>query len=291
MFDGASVASPGNFRNFEIHTEFQHFNTSTGVNQDFHFDTFFGGSTEQTDLFNITEGGSKAATAFPFSGNGFQPTLEVVTNDVVATPGNIVFDASNLSKVANGTVTGGNAFGFTYAWTLGGSPIASIEDPTFSISDLGLSNAADSATIVFAATELYTDFGSSNGATASYLNATPVINSASVTDNMDGTWTLSQSSDDADLAANALVSGFESITTSWKDDMGNVFLAGSGGTVTTLDLLNFFGGPGTFDLVTMVVDLAGAMSSQTFSVTIPEPAVASLLLLAGLGIAARRRSA
>jgi hypothetical protein len=281
MFDGASVGNPGSFRNFEIHTEFLHFNTSTRTNQDFHFDTFFGGVAPETDIFNITEGGSKAATG---SGNAH---VNVVTNDIVANAGGpYVFDASTLSQAVNGSFTGGSGFSADFDW--GSTSGTDLTNPILSIADVGLSNTTDVGNIMLTVTELYTDFSSApDGAAVSYNNAAPVVTAAMGVGLLDDSIDFTATTDDDDLAANVHVAGFEALADVVFSYMGNPFLTGNG-NVDLATLLSIFGGAGIFTVDAEVTDLAGATGMLAFQITVPEPALVSLLLLGLLAAHASR---
>ena len=97
--------------------------------------------------------------------------------------------------------------------------------------------------------------------------------------------------DDADLAANALVGGFEAILLEWIFG-GSTFLVGSGNLDHAM-LLAIFGGPGVFNVEARVTDKIGAMSSFFLDVTVsvPEPGLLALALpsIAALVRRARRR--
>ena len=55
-FDGPNAGNPGNFRNFEFHFE----NVFNGDSMD--YDQFMGAIQTETSIFNISQGGNKAAT-------------------------------------------------------------------------------------------------------------------------------------------------------------------------------------------------------------------------------------
>jgi hypothetical protein len=281
MFDGPSVANPGNFRNFEIHTEYNYFNQNNSVNQFYHFDTFYGGVAPQTDIFNITEAGAKSAT-----GSG-STHLSVVTNDMVANAGGgYVFNAATLSQALNGSFTGGNGFSALFDWIVASG--LDLTNPNVSIADLGLTNTTDSTNIMLTTTELYTDFASAaDSATASYANANPNVLTALGTGLMDGSIDFSATADDPDLIANTLVSGFESLGSVVFKYLGTPFLTGNG-NVDLATLISIFGGPGDYIVHAEVTDLAGATDSLAFQVTVPEPSLA-VLLLGSLALEGMRR--
>jgi hypothetical protein len=69
--------------------------------------------------------------------------------------------------------------------------------------------------------------------------------------------------------------------------MGNPFLTGNG-NVDLATLLSIFGGAGIFTVDAEVTDLAGATGMLAFQITVPEPALVSLLLLGLLAAHASR---
>lgn len=280
-FDGTDATTdPGVFRNFEIHVDFGY------AGDDMDLDLFKGPVQVESSIFNISQGGNKAAT-----GDG-AAHLQVVTNDVTANAGGpYVFDASNLSLNTNGTSGGGNAFGKTFDWTGPGGAFANSPGANipFDIADAGLVNTTDTSSITLVATELYTDFASAPSlAGASYTNAGPSITVASGVNEVDDSITFSATFDDADLVANALVSGFEDVTLEFLYS-GTVFLLGEG-NLDVSTLLGIFGGQGTFEVIGRVTDLAGASDSLAFDVNVvPEPGTFALVSLGLAGLVARSR--
>ncbi len=280
-FDGTDATTdPGSFRNFEIHVDFNF------AGNDMDFDTFMGAIQPETDLFNISQGGNLAAV-----GDGAEH-LQVVTNDVTANAGGPhVFDASTLEVLLSGTSGGGNGFGKTFDWSGSGGPLSNSpgQDILLGIAESGLTNVADTATVDLLVTENFTDFSAGDSTDISYENALPIVLAALGTNEADLSITFSATTDDDDLVANALISGFEDLLLEFLHD-GDVFLTGEG-NLDLAELLAIFGGPGIYDVTARVTDLAGEMASQPFSIEVvaSEPALLVLLTL-GLCPAGLRRS-
>jgi Cys-rich repeat protein len=264
-FDGADAGTPGNFRNFEIHVDF----LFAGDAHD--FDTFMGAIQPETDMFNQSQGFNLAAV-----GAGVDH-LDVVTNDITANAGGpYAFAAASLSLNLNGTSGGGSGFAKSFDWTGPGGALANSPGPNiaFGLAESGLSNTTDTSSIDLAVTELFTDFVSAtDSASTSYANAAPSVLTAAGTNEVDFSITFGATFADADLAANALVAGFETVGIDFLYNNA-VFLTGAG-NVDLATLLGIFGGPGIFGAVARATDTAGATHILAFDVTVVECAVNS----------------
>ena len=258
-FDGPNAGSPGNFRNFEFHFE----NTFAGDSMDYNQ---FYVIVSETTIFNISEGGNQAATA---SGADH---LAVVVNNITANAGGpYVFNAGNLSKNLSGTSGGGSGFTKDYDWTGPGGALANSPGPNiaFGLAESGLTDTADSNSIDLAVTENFTEFASGGSvASVSYQNALPQILSASATPAGAGSISFAATADDPDLAANGLVSGFESLLPIEFKFGGMTFLFGDG-TLSSAQLSSVFGGDGNFSVDVVVTDATGAQDTGSFGVKIP----------------------
>lgn len=282
-FDGSDATTdPGSFRNFEIHVDFSF------AGDDMDFDTFMGAIQPETDMFNISSGGNLAAV-----GDGAEH-LEIVTNDMTADAGGpYVFDASNLSVNVSGSSGGGEtSFEKTFDWTGPGGALANSpgQNIVVGLAESGLTNTTDTSTINLTVTESFTDFASSpDAANVSYTNVAPEVLSAMGVNEVDDSITLSATSDDADLIANALIPSFELVDIDFLfEDV--VFLEGEG-NVDLPTLLTIFGSPGIYEVVARATDLAGLFDSLPFNIeVVPEPGTAALLGLGLAGLAGMRRS-
>ena len=124
-------------------------------------------------------------------------------------------------------------------------------------------------------TENFTDFVSASAnATVSYNNAAPSVLAASGVEELDHSITFAANTNDVDLAANALVGGFETLTTEFL--FNDVVFLVSEGNVDLATLLGIFGGPGTFEVVARATDLAGVSTSLAFNIDVFGAAVPSL---------------
>jgi hypothetical protein len=261
-FNGSdATVDPGFFRNFEIHIDF-----NFGPNA-YDFDTFMGAIQEETALFNETQGFNLAAV-----GTGADH-LQVVVNDIIANSnGPYVFNAANLSLNLAGNFTGGSGFGATFDWAgsggaLANSPGANI---SFGLAESGLTTTTGTTTIDLVVTEDFTDFASApDVANVSYSNSPPNVLSASGTAEVDDSITFSATANDDDLAANALVPGFETLTVEFLF-AGSVFLTGNG-NIDLASLISIFGGPGMYNVDARATDAAGATSTLTFPIGVNTP--------------------
>ena len=279
-FDGPNAGTPGNFRNFEFHFE----NVFNGDSME--YDQFMGDIQEETSIFNISQGGNKAAT-----GDG-AAHLEVVVNDITANAGGpYVFNAANLSVNLSGTSGGGSGFTKIFDWTgPGGALTNSPGTPiALGLAESGLTSTTDTDSVDLTATEMFTDFASApDSATVSYLNTSPMVLSASGTTEVDNSITFAASFDDDDLIANALVADFEQLLLEFLFE-DSVFLTGED-NLDVATLKGIFGPAGSYDVDARVTDLAGASDTQTFSITfVPEPGAFVLTSLGLIGLASVRR--
>jgi hypothetical protein len=257
-------------RNFEIHTEYNFFNPAVPGDQFFHFDTFFGGVAVETDIFNITDGGSIAARAL-------SPTqLQVVLNDMTANAGGpYVFNSSNLSLNLNGSSTGGSGFTQDFDWTGPGGALANSPGPNiaFGLAESGLVDTTDTDTIDLVVTENFTEFASAaSTANVSYLNAAPTVSGAGGITEVDLSITFGATAADDDTLANPLVPGFETVDLEFLY-LGTPFLVGAG-NVDLATLLGIFGAPGIYSVEARATDFAGLQNSQFFDIQVGEPACA-----------------
>ena len=270
-FDGPNAGSPGNFRNFEIHVEFN-FN-----GDQMEFDTFFGAIQEETFLTNASQGDQLAAIS------GGADHLAVVTPVTADAGGPYVFNRFSFTLALNGTSGGGAGFPQVFDWTgpggaLANSPGANI---TFGLAESGLANTIDTSSIDLIVTEgdlialdLAEFASASDQASVSYNNTAPELLDAFGIEELDHSITFATMSNDVDLAANAFVAGFETLTIEFLfNDV--VFLA-SEGNVDLATLLGIFGGPGTFEVVARATDLAGVSTSLAFNIDVFGAAVPSL---------------
>jgi hypothetical protein len=257
-FDGLSVANPGNFRNFEIHVDF-----NFGPDA-YDLDLYKGVIQEVAELYNISQGGNLAAT-------GVGPDhLEVVVNDIVANAGtSYSFDASNLTRTLSGSSTGGNGFPMTFDWSIGGTPLAASpgQNPMLGIAESGLATTTDTGSVDLTATESYTDFAGVDAATLDYTNAPPSVTSAGGQPELDLSITFGATTDDPDLAANIEVGGFETLGSVEFRNGATTFLTGPG-NIDQSTLLSIFGGAGVHSVEARVTDLAGATGSLFFDVIV-----------------------
>lgn len=265
-FDGPNPGNPGNFRNFEIHTEFNF------DGDQMEFDEFMSSIEEQTWILNATQAFQRAAVS------GGSSHLDIVTNDITASaPGPYVFSSALLSLNLNGSSGGGSGLPLDFDWTgpggtLANSPGANI---SFGLAESGLVDTTDTNSLSLIVTESFTDFVSaSDNAIVSYNNAAPSVTVASGVEEPDHSITFTATALDSDLLANALVPGFETLTTEFLFN-GVVFLA-SEGNVDLATLLGIFGGPGTFEVVARATDLAGVSTSLAFNIDVFGAAVPSL---------------
>ena len=276
-FDGPNAGTPGNFRNFEIHVDFNY----NGDNMD--LDLLMGDIQEETFLTNVSQGGNLVAI-----GAGANH-LAVVTPVTADAGGPYVFNRFSLTLGLNGTSGGGAGLPRDFDWTgpggaLANSPGANI---TFGLAESGLANTIDTSSIDLLVTEgelivldLAEFASASDQASVSYLNFVPLVQEAAGTSEVDGSITFSADVVDPDLNANALVAGFENVDLDFLFD-SSVFLSGEG-NLDVATLLGIFGSPGTYEVIARATDLAGTTGIKAFNVDVATPLVPSL---SPLGIA------
>jgi hypothetical protein len=215
----------------------------------------------------------------------------------------LVFDASNLTKstsgasmqdadlAVNATIAGFETVSSDFkvdGGSLPGNPNPVSPTTTnvnlnqsITLVQSGLTNTTDTNTLDLTATD-NAGANDSDSALLSYNNSAPFVLSGAGVNETDDSITFSATFGDVDLAANALVVGFETLDLEFLY-LGTQFLAGPG-NVDYSTLLGIFGGNGIFEVVARATDFAGAHGTFAFDIeVVPEPGT-GLLMGLGLGL-------
>jgi hypothetical protein len=231
--------------------------------------------------------------------NGLAGAVAVTVADSTVTYGAPTLSQSTSLAHQSNDLGAGRSDGETFlgsTWTESGGALTGViqandVDIAVALVDAGLTNTTSTTTWDIALTEQMTDLGDTAQVVVDYANAAPT-STLSATANVTG-YDFAYSFADADLATNALITGFEqvvisvlvdSVPTSVFDDLITTGLLSQ----TNAELFAAFGA-GAHDLDVTVSDLAGAqfVSSSGFAV-VPEPS--TLLLMSGaLGLLAAAR--
>jgi hypothetical protein len=296
---------------FEAHTfEWKQGATTVGTTEDVALGIASSGlthanSTATLDLTATDRAGTSQSDSTGVSYVNAGPTADAGPN--------VVFDASNLTQTADGSVSdpdlavNAQIAGFeshSFEWKLGAALLGSVEDLSLGIVASGLMTTTDTATLDFTATD-FAGASDSDTTGVSYANALPTIATASATA-MGDDLLFELDFDDLDLGVNTLIPGFEQLSVQILVDMidstalfGDLIANGSQ-LLDQATLLGTFGeGSHLFEARIsdrMILASGGATGPVTggfqFEVAAaPEPATLGLLALgaAGLGGSLRRR--
>ncbi|MDF2178070.1 PEP-CTERM sorting domain-containing protein [Aliiglaciecola sp. CAU 1673] len=242
----------------------------------------------QSQIFNL-DNGLPAVT-------GSNSLASAVGLAIDAGP-DLVYNAATLVQNTSMSVLQSNDLGAArsdgedfvdVSWTPAGTP--SGNDTSVGIADSGLTMTTSTTTWTANATEQMTGKTASDTLNISYDNAVPTLN-ASATANAGGT-DFSMTFADLDLAVNALIAGFESLTFAALLDglidatafFNTLFTTGSQSS-SDASLFSAFGA-GAHNVVFTLVDKAGAMARASVDFTVntvpqdvPEPGTWLLILL------------
>jgi hypothetical protein len=336
QFNGATP-SPANFVGYEFEGDFVAGATTNFVEIFSEVSSVdIGGGTIVTTLNQVGQVLRDEGGSFPTVIRSINTLVGAVP--VIADAGpNLQYSAGQQNVTTNAGTTSDNNLGnartdaedfLTFTWTRGGNPLVGTPadgshvnlipglppssrvtenvNLTVNIANSGLTNTTDTATWQVVVTEEITGLGgNADTLEVSYANALPIVNASATAQGNDLLFDLGF--DDADLAVNALIPGFEDLDVQiFVDGLDETsffasLIASGLQLVSHADLLAEFGaGLHTFDV--HVADLVLALSAQfvsgTFDFTVnpqqaPVPEPASLLMLgvglAAAGVIARRR--
>ncbi len=217
-----------------------------------------------------------------------------------------VFSASQTSVTTDGGVddpdlaVNATIAGFeshSFEWTSSAGLLGTTEDVLVAIQDSGLTNTLDTATIDL---QVFDHAGAddTDAIEVSYANAAPVITNAVATSAGGGDLLFELSVDDADLAINGLIAGFEALSLEalLNGSATNAFdtLLATGSQFFTEAAWMAAFGAGPHELEIRLADLAlkdgGSFVSAFIQFPVPEPAAAGLLLAACGLVALRARA-
>ena len=290
-------------------------NTANVIGLEFEGDFFPGAGQNFIELFN---------TAPPAGVTSMQAQILNFANGQIAASGNntladavalvvdagpdIVYNAATLIQTATASVIQSNDLGagrtdgedfVDFVWSPAGTAIGDSNQVGIAASGLTMTTSTTSWTAT--GTEQMTGLSDSDTVNVSYQNAGPTINANAVANAGDVDFTMN--ADDADLAVNALIAGFEMVSFAALVDgvtdatafFTNLFNTGAD-SFSNLALFNAFGA-GAHNVLFTLMDKAGATATSTvqFNVDdpgnqnpIPEPG-ALVLLMSGLLIMLLRR--
>ncbi|WP_286265895.1 hypothetical protein [Thalassotalea atypica] len=303
--NGSDISDKNNIIGLEYEGDFagagfnfiQLFNTATDTSA----------TSMEAKAFNCMDanciGGQVASTS---SNNS---VLNEAVELVVDAGPDIVYNAATLIQTATASVTQSNDLGAArsdgedfvgFTWSETGTVIG--DSIQVGIAASGLSMTTSTATWTANGTEEMTGKSDSDTTNVSYDNATPTLNASATVNGTDIDFTFNAG--DADLAVNALIAGFESLSfaalingaTNATAFFADLFSSGAF-SYSMADLTAAFGG-GNHNVLFSVTDKAGFLSDVSFDFdvttvvnppTIPEPS-AIVLMLAGLLILWRKYS-
>jgi len=275
--DGSSISDPNNIIGLEFEGDFagagfnviELFNTAPG-----------GGSTNMVS--QILNCGDAFCTSSSVASTGTNTLAAAVGLIVYAGP-NVVYTAGSQTQSTSSSIIQSNDLGagrsdgedfIDASWSQTGT--ATGNDISVGIANSGLANTIDTATWDVTMTEQMTNLSGSDSLGVSYANAGPTANAGgtiqfSAANALTGANTVGAEVSDADLAVNAAIANFETLTVA-TDANGNPLAGGTitGATVTNnIDQLIAIADSGlttttsTSTFTATVFDFAGASSSDT----------------------------
>jgi hypothetical protein len=273
--NGSNISDPNNIIGLEFEGDF----AGANFNVIELFNTSPGGDNINM-VSQILNCGNASCTASSIAASGTN-SLATAVGLVVDAGADVVFDAGNLDQTTGASIVQSNDLGAARSdgedfvdtnWSQTGAD--SGNDVAVNIADSGLANTTDTATWTLTAQEQMTLEADTDTVQVSYANAGPtaeaggnIIFSAAAL----AVGTSGATVSDADLAVNAVVAGFESLTYT-SDADGNALAGGAingAAVANNVDQLIAIANSGltnttdsaTFEL--SVTDFAGASASDT----------------------------
>jgi hypothetical protein len=203
---------------------------------------------------------------------------------------------ANFEQVSYTSDADGNALA---GGSINGSTVTNNIDQLIAIADSGLTTTTSTSTFNVAVMD-FAGASASDSAVIEYLNANPTINATAI--ETAGVWDFTLTTADLDTIVNAIIAGFEILTTDLLvDALATTFfdtLLATGSQSATNAALEATFGLGAHGMDFLVTDLAGATASVSVSFDVgdvqpvPEPGTHMLLLAGLLGLvwAQRRRA-
>lgn len=293
-------------------------NTANIIGLEFEGNFFAGAGNNLIEIFNTSPGGGTVNLVSQIlnfgTGIAISGVNSTISNavDLEITAGSVIYSAGALTRTTSLSIDQSNDLGagrfdgedFIDAfWSPTGTTVGN--DIQVGIANSGLANTTSTASWTALLTEQMTGVSDTDSAIVSYANAAPTLNASTTV--QAGGIDFSQTSGDFDLAVNALIADFETITNAvlldGTTDVTAFFadLWNTGSQSSSYSALEAAFGLGLHTLDFSVTDFAGVTvtRSQVIEVlsggeppTPPLPAPAPLLPLIGglIGLHLSRRS-
>ena len=290
-------------------------NTANIIGLEFEGDFFPGAGDNLIELFNTAppNGVTSMQAQVLNLGTGIAAAANnpftTAVNLVVDAGPDIVYNASSLIQTANASVTQSNNLGsgrsdgedfVDFSWSPSGTPVG--DNNQVGIADSGLTMTTSTTTWTATGTEQMTGLSASDTTNVSYQNALPTVTASAIANTGSIDFTLN--ANDADLAVNSFISGFEMLSFAALLDgvsdatafFSDLFANGIA-NYTNLQLFNAFGA-GSHNVLFTVMDKAGATVTSTVDFVVdrvnspnpvPTPGVFTLLLVGLLSVFVKRR--